>query len=141
MTYLNLIQNLQIWTETYPTLGTFSHGPIPEFGGHSRSHNDYPILNVLLENVSISEPTPGTTPTIQFRIEIVILDILLQDRSNEVYILNNLIQVVRDLYTQAFIYDNLVGTLEAQPGPFYLAENLFGLRLSLTLEQPLDFCV
>lgn len=141
MTYLNLIQDLQLWCETYPTLGTFSHGPIPEFNGHSRSHNDYPLMNVLLENVSISSPNIGTTPTVQYRIEIIFLDVLLQDRSNEIFILNNLVQVVRDLYTEPFIYNNLVSTFEAQPGPFYLAENLFGFRLNLTLEDPLDFCV
>jgi hypothetical protein len=64
------------------------------------------------------------------------LDVLLQDRSNEIYILNSLVQIVRDLYSQPFVYNNLVSIMSSEPGPYYLTENLFGLRTNLTIELP-----
>jgi hypothetical protein len=143
MTYLDLVQNIELFTITHPTLGTFSHGEIPALNASTRSHNDLPILNVRLVDFSISTPNNSVTQVVVYSIEVTILDVLLQDRSNEVFILNNLIQVIRDFYTQPFIFNNLTSELLATPGPYYLTENLFGFQLTLDIEVPLGdaFCI
>lgn len=138
MTYLDLVQNIEVFTITHPTLGTFSHGEIPALNAHSRSHNDYPLLNVRLDRMEISVPNPSGTAVVSYFVEVVILDILLQDRSNEVFILNNTIQIAKDLYTQPFIYNNLASIMTGEPGPYYMAENVFGLRLTFQIEDPLS---
>jgi len=145
MTYLDLVQNLEIFTITHPTLATFSHGEIPAINAHSRSHNQFPLLNVRLDRSEISAPNNSGTVVVSYFIEIVLLDVLLQDRSNEVFILNDLLQITRDIYVQPFIYNNLGSTFTIEPGPYYMAENVFGVRILLEIEDPLSngdaFCL
>lgn len=143
MNYLDLVQNFQIFVLTHPVLKTFSHGEVPAVNAATRSLNEFPLLNLRLSNVSISTPNTSLTQTITFSIEVTLLDVLLHDRSNEVYILNNLSNIIKDLYSQSFIYNNLINNYIATPGPFYMSENLFGFQLTLDLEFSLGdaFCI
>lgn len=143
MNYLDLVQNFQIFVLTHPVLKTFLHGEIPVVNAATRSFNDFPLLNLRLNSVSISTPNSSLSQTITFSIEVTLLDVLLHDRSNEVYILNNLSNIIKDLYSQSFIYNNLINNYSATPGPFYMSENLFGFQLTLDLEFSLGdaFCI
>jgi len=144
MTYLDLVQNMELFTTTHPVLGTFSTGELPDLNAHSRSHSDWPMLNVRLERMEITQPNNSGTSVVMYYIEVVILDVLLQDKSNEVFLLNNIIQIAKDLYTQPFIYNNLGSIMIGEPGPYYMAENVFGLRLNFAIEDALGqggFCV
>jgi hypothetical protein len=137
MTYLDLVQNMEIFTITHPVLGTFSHGEIPALNAHSRSHTDWPLLNVRLDRFEMSPPNGSGSAVMIYYIEVVILDVLLQDRSNEVFLLNNIIQITKDLYVQPFIQNNMITTMTGEPGPYYMAENVFGVRLQFNFEVAL----
>lgn len=143
MTLLDLTQNIELFSITHPTLATFSFGEIPAINASTRSHNDFPLINVRLVSVNISTPNNSVTQVVTYSIEVTFLDVLLHDRSNEIHILNNLLQIIRDFYSQPFIFNNLVGQFNAIPGPFYLSENLFGYQLNLDIETPLGdaFCI
>lgn len=138
MTYLDFIQNCETFATGHPTLATFSHGELPDLSAEVRGHNLFPIMNTRLERVEISTPSQNSTPVASYIIEIVFMDVLKEDKSNEVYLLNSLIEIIKDLYVEPFIYNNLVSTLVGTPGPYYLSENLFGFRLTITIDSGLE---